>query len=153
MIIRVTQKTLQEIDLHAAEAYPRECCGVVLGDGDCERVRRIENIQDRLHAEDPAAYPRDSSTAYFMDPQQLYVVLREAEQDRAPIRLFYHSHPEHGAYFSKEDQARALAWDEPAYPGASYFVVSVMAGRVADRLAVTWNAERREFVPTEVAVA
>jgi adenylyltransferase/sulfurtransferase len=88
-----------------------------------------------------------------MDPQQLYAVLREAEQDRTPIRLFYHSHPEHGAYFSQEDQDRALAWDEPVYPGASYLVVSVMAGCVAGRLAVTWDAERREFVPAELAVA
>jgi adenylyltransferase/sulfurtransferase len=151
--IRVTQRTLHEIDLHAAEVYPRECCGAVLGDGDRERVRRIENIQDRLHAEDPVAYPRDSSTAYFMDPQQLYAVLREAERDRVPIRLFYHSHPEHGAYFSEEDQERALAWDEPVYPGAGFLVVSVMAGRVADRLAVAWDAERRQFVPTELAVS
>lgn len=149
----MTRQTLQEIERHAAEAYPHECCGVVLGDGERERVRRIANIQDRLHAEDPAANPRDSRTAYFMDPQQLYAALREAERNRSPIRLFYHSHPEHGAYFSEEDKARAMAWDEPAYPGAAYLVISVVAGRIADRLAVTWDWERREFVPTEVAMA
>ena len=151
--IRVAGKTLEEIDRHAAEAYPYECCGMVLGDGERERVRRIDNIQDRLHAEDPAAHPRDSRTAYFMDPQQLYAVLREAERDRCPIRLFYHSHPEHGAYFSEEDMARAMAWDEPAYPGACYLVVSVVAGRVADRLAVAWDGERQKFVATDVSVA
>ncbi len=151
MTIRLTRRTLDEIDRHAAESYPFECCGVVLGDGEHERVRRIDNIQDRLHAEDPAAHLRDSSVAYYMDPQQLYTVIREAEQKDSPIRVFYHSHPEHGAYFSEEDKARAMAWDEPAYPGASYLVVSVVAGRVADRLAVSWDAERREFIPTEVA--
>jgi proteasome lid subunit RPN8/RPN11 len=150
--IRVTRQTLDEIERHAMESYPRECCGAVFGEADRERVRRIENIQDRLHAEDPAAYPRDSSTAYFMDPRQLYAVLREAEQTLSPIRVFYHSHPEHGAYFSEEDAARAMAWDEPAYPGASYLVVSVMNGRVADRLAVSWDAERRRFAATELAV-
>jgi proteasome lid subunit RPN8/RPN11 len=151
--ICVTRQTLAEIDRHAMESYPRECCGAVLGEGDRERVRRIDNVQDRLHAEDAAAYPRDSTTAYFMDPQQLYAVLREAEQGRCPIRIFYHSHPEHGAYFSEEDAARAIAWDEPVYPEASYLVVSVVNGRVADRLAVSWDAERRQFVPTELAVA
>jgi proteasome lid subunit RPN8/RPN11 len=150
--IRVTRQTLAEIDRHAMESYPRECCGAVLGEGDRERVRRIENIQDRLHAEDAAAYPRDSSTAYFMDPQQLYTILHEAEQGRSPIRIFYHSHPEHGAYFSEEDAARAMAWDEPVYPEASYLVVSVVDGRVADRLAVSWDAERRQFVPIELVV-
>jgi [CysO sulfur-carrier protein]-S-L-cysteine hydrolase len=152
MTIRLSPPTLREIEQHAEEAYPHECCGVVFGNGERERVSRIENVQDRLHAEDPAAYPRDSRTAYFMDPRQLYAALREAEQERSPIRLFYHSHPEHGAYFSDEDKARAMAWDEPAYPDACYLVLSVVAGRVVDRLAVRWDAGRREFLPAELVV-
>jgi [CysO sulfur-carrier protein]-S-L-cysteine hydrolase len=151
--IEVARRTLDEIERHAEESYPRECCGVVVGDGARERVNRIDNIQDRMHAEDPAAHPRDSRTAYFMDPQQLYAVLRAAERESSPIRVFYHSHPDHGAYFSDEDTARAMAWDEPAYPGASYLVVSVMRGRVADRIMVRWDADRRRFVPTDLAVA
>jgi proteasome lid subunit RPN8/RPN11 len=152
VIIRVGRHTLHEIDRHAAESYPRECCGIVVGDGGHERVRRIDNIQDCLHAEDPAAHPRDSRTAYFMDPRQLYAALRDAERESSPIRLFYHSHPDHGAYFSDEDSARAMAWDEPAYPGACYLVISVVGGRVTDRLVVRWDEDRREFVPADLAV-
>jgi [CysO sulfur-carrier protein]-S-L-cysteine hydrolase len=152
MTIRLSPPTLREIEQHAEEAYPNECCGVVFGNGEGERVRRIENVQDRLHAEDPAAYPRDSRTAYFMEPGQLYAALREGELECSPIRLFYHSHPEHGAYFSDEDKARAMAWDEPAYPGACYLVLSVVAGKVVDRLAVRWDGDRREFLPAELAV-
>jgi adenylyltransferase/sulfurtransferase len=87
-----------------------------------------------------------------MDPQQLYAVLRDAERDSSPIRVLYHSHPDHGAYFSDEDRARAMAWDEPSYPGACYLVVSVVAGRVDDRIVVGWDADRREFVPADLAV-
>ena len=152
MTLQVARRTLDEIDCHAAESYPRECCGVVVGDGVREQVRRIDNIQDRIHADDPAAHPRDARTAYFMDPQQLYVALRDAERHSSPIRVFYHSHPDHGAYFSDEDKARAMAWDEPAYPGACYLVVSVVAGRVADRLAVLWDPDRREFIPADLEV-
>jgi proteasome lid subunit RPN8/RPN11 len=151
--ILVTRRTLDEIDSHATDSYPRECCGVVVGDAARERVKRIDNIQDRLHAEDPAAHPRDSRTAYFMDPGQLYTALRDAERESSLIRIFYHSHPDHGAYFSDEDRARAMAWEEPAYPGACYLVVSVVRGRVADRLAVRWDSDRREFVPADLAVA
>lgn len=153
MTLQVARRTLDEIDRHATESYPRECCGVVVGDGVREQVRRIDNVQDRMHADDPAAHPRDARTAYFMDPQQLYVALRDAERHSSPIRVFYHSHPDHGAYFSDEDKARAMAWEEPAYPGACYLVVSVVAGRVADRLAVRWDPDRREFIPTELEVA
>jgi proteasome lid subunit RPN8/RPN11 len=152
-MIEVARPTLDEIERHAAESYPQECCGVVVGDGARERVKRIDNIQDRMHAEDPVAHPRDSRTAYFMDPQQLFAALRDAERESSLIRIFYHSHPDHGAYFSDEDKARAMAWDEPAYPGAYYLVVSVVGGRVADRLAVRWDADRREFVPADLAVA
>jgi proteasome lid subunit RPN8/RPN11 len=149
----VAPRTLDEIDRHASESYPRECCGVVVGDGAAEHVRRIDNIQDRMHAEDPGAHPRDSRTAYFMEPRQLYLALRDAESNSAPIRIFYHSHPDHGAYFSDEDKARAMAWDEPAYPEACYLVVSVVRGRVADRLVVRWDPDRREFVAADLAVA
>jgi proteasome lid subunit RPN8/RPN11 len=150
--LRLRKITLDRIDRHALDSYPSECCGAVLfGEGD-ETVRPIANIQDRLHAQDPIKHPRDARIAYFMDPKQLFEVLREAEETKRSLGLLYHSHPDHGAYFSAEDQARALAWDEPAYPDATHLVVSVVDGTVQDRLAVVWDPERREFVPTEIAV-
>jgi len=151
-VLRLRQSTLDEIERHALESYPSECCGAVLvGDG-LESVRRISNIQDRLHREDPIKHPRDARTAYFMEPKELFELLREADQHRYPIRIFYHSHPEHGAYFSEEDKARAMAWGEPAYPEAAHLVVSVVGGIVKDRLAVVWDPERRDFVPAELAI-
>jgi proteasome lid subunit RPN8/RPN11 len=133
-------------------AYPRECCGAVLSVAGKDKVRPIANIQDRLHREDPVQHPRDATIAYFMDPKELYAVLRESEDLGRPIRVFYHSHPDHGAYFSAEDEARAMAWDEPAYPGAFYVVLSVIGGSVKERLAVTWDAESAKFAPVELAI-
>jgi len=151
-VLRLRQSTLDEIERHALESFPSECCGAVLvGDG-LESVRRISNIQDRLHREDPIKHPRDARTAYFMEPKELFELLREADQRHHAIRIFYHSHPEHGAYFSEEDKARAMAWDEPAYPDAAHLVVSVVGGIVKDRLAVVWDPGRREFVTAELAI-
>jgi adenylyltransferase/sulfurtransferase len=150
--LRLSKITLDLIDRHAIESYPNECCGAVsFGEGG-ETIHRIANIQDRLHAEDPIQHPRDARIAYFMDPKQLFAVLREADQAKRSLGLLYHSHPEHGAYFSDEDRARAMAWDEPAYPEAAHLVVSVVGGRVKERLAVVWDPERREFVPAEIVV-
>lgn len=152
MALRIGKAALAEIDRHAVESYPNECCGAVVGVGGDEIVRRITNIQDRLHREDPAKHPRDARTAYYMEPKELYRVLRESEEKNCPLRIFYHSHPEHGAYFSAEDRARAMAWDEPAYPDARYLVVSVYGGAVRDRFAVAWDADRHDFVPLELVV-
>jgi [CysO sulfur-carrier protein]-S-L-cysteine hydrolase len=144
--------TLEAIDRHAAESYPNECCGAVLAENGGEIVLPITNIQDRLHAEDPDKHPRDARTAYFMDPKELYAVLRDAEERQHALRILYHSHPDHDAYFSAEDKARALAWDEPAYPGAFYLVVSVVGGIVRNRLVVAWDAEQRDFKPVEIVI-
>ena len=140
------------MDRQATRAYPRECCGVVLSVAGADEARAITNVQDRLHAEDPVENPRDATIAYYMDPKELYAVLRESEDLGRPIRVFYHSHPDHGAYFSKEDEARAMAWDEPAYPDAYYLVLSVVDGSVKDRLAVAWDSRAKRFAPVELEI-
>ncbi len=150
--LRLQRHAVEEIDRHAERAYPRECCGVVLSVASADEVRSIANIQDRLHAEDPVQNPRDATIAYYMDPKELYAVLRESEDLARPIRVFYHSHPDHGAYFSAEDEARAMAWDEPAYPDAYYLVVSVVNGSVKERLAVAWDPAERKFAPVDVSI-
>jgi proteasome lid subunit RPN8/RPN11 len=150
--LRIQQTAVEEIHRHAVEAYPNECCGVVLAEEGGHRVRRIDNIQNRLHAEDPARHPRDARIAYYMEPKQLYEILTEAERRGSEILAFYHSHPEHAAYFSEEDRARAMAWDEPAYPQAFYLVVSVVGRSVRDQIAVGWDPQRLEFVPANVSI-
>jgi len=149
---RIQRSALDEIERHAVEAYPRECCGAVLSVAGSDQVREITNVQDRLHDEDPAAHPRDATIAYYMDPKELFAVLRESEDEARPIRIFYHSHPDHGAYFSTEDEARAMAWDEPAYPGAHYLVLSVSGGTVKERLVVAWNPTLKKFEPVELSI-
>ena len=152
MTVRLTATSIAAIDREALAAYPEESCGIILADGDRELVRPVPNIQNRLHAEDPVKHPRDARIAYFMEPKALFVVLDESEKQRRPVRVFYHSHPEHDAYFSSEDRERALAWDEPAYPGAAYVVVSVYGGAIKDRRAYAWDESARDFaeVPLEI---
>jgi [CysO sulfur-carrier protein]-S-L-cysteine hydrolase len=153
MELRLSRRTVDEIDGHALDTYPEECCGAVLGAAEGERARRITNIQGRLHAEDPEKHPRDARIAYFMDPKELYAVLRDGERQETALRVFYHSHPEHGAYFSDEDKARAMAWDEPAYPDAAYVVISVYGREVKDRRAYAWDPDRRDFVEVPLRVS
>jgi len=145
-MLTLTQKAWEEIARHAMEAFPEECCGVVLHDGRNDEVRRCQNIQNRLHALDSQSYPRDATIAYSMEPRELAAIEHAAEADGARIKAFYHSHPEHEAYFSDEDKAFATPFGEPTYPEAAQIVVSIYNGAVRELRAYTWAEERSDFV-------
>ena len=117
--VTLTAQAWQEISRHAEESFPDECCGVVIADGVNERVQRLENIQNKLHALDPETYPRTAVIAYAMDPKELELVIDNAARDGAKLKAFYHSHPDHEAYFSDEDKAFASPFGEPTFPGAA----------------------------------
>jgi proteasome lid subunit RPN8/RPN11 len=103
------------------------------------------NVQDELHAKDPIRHPRDARTAYFIDPKDLLAIGRREGQGYG-VAVIYHSHIDAGAYFSATDKQNALMNGEPAYPEATYVVVSVMGGVVADARAFAWHPASRDFV-------
>tara|TARA_B110000438_G_scaffold97109_1_gene96217 strand:+ start:724 stop:1182 length:459 start_codon:yes stop_codon:yes gene_type:complete len=148
-IIAIDQ--LDEIYRHAVEEYPFECCGIVIGEvghNDKDYLFRCTNIQNKLHEKDPKTYDRDARTAYNIDPKELMKILREVESKKLPIKVFYHSHPEHDAYFSEEDSRMALFDGEPNYPEASYLVVSVYDKKIRDQAMYNWNPESKTFERT-----
>lgn len=134
---------------HAARDYPHECCGLLFGPPDVgagvSEVHAIPNIQDRLHAEDPGQYSRDARTAYVMDPEAHLRVTRAAEARGLVLRGFYHSHPDHGVYFSDEDRRLAAPWDEPLFPGAAYIVMSVTRDGVVAASQFVWDGNRSDY--------
>jgi [CysO sulfur-carrier protein]-S-L-cysteine hydrolase len=149
--LQLSDHTLKEIKQHAQETFPEECCGIVLFDGTSERVQRLKNIQNKLHALDPLTYPRTATIAYAMDPQELGEVIQKAEGAGAKLKAFYHSHPEHEAYFSDEDKAFASPFGEPTFPEAAQIVVSIY-DRVVKRVAAfVWSSDKHDFL--EIAVS
>ncbi len=154
MILTATERA--EVERHAVEAYPREACGVVLTRAGRRRLLRCHNIQDQLHAQDPARYPRDARTAYFIDPQDL-LRIAQLEGEGFAIAVIYHSHADAqergggtGAYFSPTDRQQALLGGEPMYPQATYAVVSVVAGRVEGLAGFRWEPAARHFTEIDL---
>jgi proteasome lid subunit RPN8/RPN11 len=145
-----TSDELAQIRAQAEAEYPAECCGVLLRRAEHRLLLPCRNIQDELHASDPARHPRDARTAYFIDPKDLLAIgRREAEGYR--VAVIYHSHIDAGAYFSETDKRNALIDGEPAYPAAVYVVLSVLKGKVADARAFVWQTAARDFVAGELA--
>lgn len=140
---------------HAVAEYPRECCGIISqGAGESAVVvRPCRNLQQLMHDQDPVGYPRDSRTAYLLDPGALLQVLRELESAGGRLIGFYHSHVDRQACFSAEDEIGALAIDhEPWYLDAIYLVISVHGEetgqaqrQVTGHRCFLWDSEARQF--------
>ena len=144
----ISKNNLESIHKHALEEYPFECCGIIAGSTntkDNDLLFRCTNIQNKLHEMDPKTYSRDAKTAYNIDPKELFKVFSEIESKKMTLKTFYHSHPDHDAYFSDEDKKMALFDGEPTYPDAKHLVVSVYNNIVKDEALFGWNPETRSF--------
>jgi proteasome lid subunit RPN8/RPN11 len=150
--MEIDPKTWLALEAHALECYPDECCGVLLSGPAGLEVARIRNIQDEMHERDPQRYPRTARTAYAGDPRDLQAVLERAESPGYRLAAFYHSHPDHDAYFSEEDVAQATPFGDPSYPDAVQLVVSVRNGKVAEVKGFAWSAERSTYAETPVRI-
>jgi proteasome lid subunit RPN8/RPN11 len=144
---------LQEIFRQAEAGYPEEICGVIVGSPGQPgtfRLRQVPNVANRDPQRDPTGFERDARSAYRMDDRAVLQILREADAAGLEVLGFYHSHPDHDAYFSAMDRERAtLHGAEPLWPGAFYLVVSVRAGRAAQARYFAWDTIRRDFIARE----
>ncbi len=145
-MVTFQSETLHRMYIHAKSAFPEECCGAILYTDGQEFIRACRNIQNERHQEAPDAYPRDARTAYLIHPGDLIALHKEAETQHRPIKAFYHSHPNHDAYFSEKDKADALAWGEPIYPDVVYVVISVYGTEIRAVKAYAWDVPTSDFV-------
>lgn len=154
MYLELNQKLLDEIILECEKSYPNEGCGFVFGKKEKERraqeIFPASNIQNTLHAKDSKRYPRDAKTAYSIDPKEMQQAEELAKKKGYEILSIYHSHPEHGVYFSDEDKAMAAPWGEPLFPQLSYIVVSVYNGHVRQASEFLWNSEQKDFIEKKI---
>jgi proteasome lid subunit RPN8/RPN11 len=150
----ITRASLDAIIAQGEREFPNECCGFIIGDAAVEEVRPITNIQNRKHAEDPAAFVRDARTAFLMEPKEHLAVMNEVDRRKLALRIVYHSHPDADAYFSPTDRAAACSFDpsEPDYPETAYIVMSIRSGKFVRAAAFVWDAAKKEFAETALEV-
>lgn len=110
---------LEDLRRHAAETYPEECCGFLLG-----RAAPEGAVVERALAADNE-HPSARGTRYLIPPERVLAARREARALELRIVGYYHSHPDRSAEPSRHDL-------DDAWPGLSYLIVPV-AGGVAGR--------------------
>jgi proteasome lid subunit RPN8/RPN11 len=143
--MKLNKETIEKIKQHALQEYPEECCGIVTADKSKQSVHLCKNIQNRLHKEDPAGYPRDARTAYMIERDEFDKVITTARGNGEAIIALYHSHPEHEAYFSEEDHAAQTVFGEPEFPDAVHVIISVINKKIQEIRCFKWNRETGTF--------
>ena len=145
-LLSIGAEALADMKAHACESYPDECCGVLI---ECPQrgqiVVRCRNVQDEMHAKDPKRYPRTARTAYTPHAGEFKRAVDLWEAPGNKLVAFYHSHPDHDAYFSDEDVRQATPFGEPSYPDALQIVVSVYDRKVKEVKVFRWSEHSAMF--------
>ncbi|MBD2088859.1 M67 family metallopeptidase [Microcoleus sp. FACHB-1515] len=131
MTLILTSDHLQQIQSHAQQTYPHECCGLILGhlEGDRKQVLEIHATQNAWSGDN-----FDTKRRYTIDPYDMMLVQKSSRDRNLNIIGIYHSHPDCEAVPSECD--RLAAW-----PQYSYLIVSVHQGVAQDCLCWTLDDE------------
>jgi proteasome lid subunit RPN8/RPN11 len=118
-MLHIAQPILDQIRRHGEEAYPHECCGVLLGQIDSDQdERRVSRAVRCGNTRSDSPQNR-----YHIDPRELIAAQKQGREQGEDIVGFYHSHPDHPAQPSSTDLAEAH------WIGCSYVITSVDHGR------------------------
>jgi proteasome lid subunit RPN8/RPN11 len=155
MALRLNHAQMEAIRRHAAQDYPFECCGVMLGKGDGVGKAVSEIVPLTNLRRDPARarewVPLDDPTResgrnrFFIDPLDQLRVEKDARARGLDVLGYYHSHPDHPARPSSYDR-------EHAWPRYSYVIVSVERGIAEDLTCWIVAGEGGSLSPEQIEV-
>ncbi|MCL6565794.1 MAG: M67 family metallopeptidase [Acidobacteriia bacterium] len=135
--MRIRAELVEQIHQHAAETYPQECCGALLGRDDPEgrEVLALLPLPNRQQES-----PRNR---FVVSAEDVRAAERVALQQGLELVGWYHSHPDHPAQPSTFDR-------EHAWPWYSYVIVSSGAGAKPELTCWRLADDRSRFEPEAV---
>ncbi len=151
--VRIARSALRVIEAAARAGYSRneEACGYVEGPAAdpllADRAVELENLANKYHEADPEGHPRTGHDYFKINALRFGRAVSEGEKTGRPVKVFFHSHLDCGAYFSEEDAASMTMGDasEPSYP-LSYLVTAVDQGAVSAHRLFVWDGSSKAFV-------
>jgi proteasome lid subunit RPN8/RPN11 len=117
MTLRLASDQVSAIRREAERAYPRECCGVLVGrdEPDGRRVSEVVVVQNDFESS-------QQTHRFSIPPLRLLELEKRSGEAGGCVLGFFHSHPDAEAVPSGFDL-------EHAWPFYSYVIVSVRQGR------------------------
>lgn len=151
--VRIVSSVLDTVERAARDAYGRdeEACGYLAGPADDEllvdRAVPLENLANKYHQVDPVMHPRTGREYFKINALKFERSIDEGLRTNVPVKVFFHSHLDCGAYFSAEDAASMTMGgaDAPTYDLA-YLVTAVDRGEVTAHRLFIWDPGSRAFV-------
>jgi proteasome lid subunit RPN8/RPN11 len=120
---------------HAAEAYPNECCGALIGSNEiASEILELPNTT----SEGPRR-------RFLVRPEDYRAAEARATSRQRELLGFYHSHPDVAARPSQYDL-------DHAWPFFSYVIVSVLQGEPADMTCWRLASDRSQFEPMQLSM-
>ena len=141
-MLRISRSDYVSIRRHGEEAYPQECCGILIG----TRERDTRTVLNTIRCLNISDSPQ---SRYDIDPRELIRAQREAHDRGLDIVGFYHSHPDHSAQWSPTDLEQAH------WIGCSYVITAVEHGKSTRTasFALSGKLEEDKMLVTEEVVA
>ena len=150
--VKIAKSALERIERAGRDAYARdeEACGYLEGPlADpllCDTAVELENLANKYHEVDPEAHPRTGREYFKVNSKKFERAIREGDERQRPVKVFFHTHLDCGAYFSAEDAASmTLGGGEPSYDLA-YLVTAVDQGAVTAHKLFIWDGGSKKFV-------
>ena len=134
-MILITLVHFNQMCNHALTAYPEECCGLLLGTINNQKlVVEVRETDNSWSLQGEETFPKITSytgkvlskqNRFAIAPEVILRIQKEARDRSLQIIGVYHSHPNYTATPSEFD--RAIAWAE-----YSYIIVSVQQDKMTD---------------------
>jgi len=157
--IRIAKRALDEVARAGREAYGRdeEACGYLEGPASdallVDRAVELENLANKYHRVDPENHPRTGREYFKINALTFGRAIDRGTSEGRPVKVFFHSHLDCGAYFSAEDAASMTMGGsgDPSYE-LCYLVTAVDRGEVTAHKLFVWEATTRAFVEAPFSV-
>jgi len=151
--LKIPQSVLAEVERAGVLAYARneEACGYLSGPaGDAlltDRAVELENLANKYHQADPEGHPRTGREYFKINALKFERAIAEGVKNERPVKVFFHSHLDCGAYFSAEDAASMTMGNtgSPSF-ALAYLVTAVDQGKVSAHRLFIWEEASKTFV-------
>jgi proteasome lid subunit RPN8/RPN11 len=157
--VKIPRSVLAVVERAGREAYGRdeEACGYLEGPAAdvlaVDRAVELENLANKYHRADPEGHPRTGREYFKINALKFERAIEAGHSSGRPMKVFFHSHLDCGAYFSAEDAASMTmgGTGDPSY-ALSYLVTAVDKGEVTAHRLFIWDKRAKAFVeaPFEV---
>jgi proteasome lid subunit RPN8/RPN11 len=141
-MLQISKADYDLIRWEAERSYPHECCGILLG--------KVNGTDRMVTLTVPCENARTDSPAnrYRIDPQKVIAALKLARSRSETIVGFYHSHPDHPAYYSETDLTEAHWFD------CSYVITSVERRHATaiNSYVLTGTEQHKGFMREEIEI-